>query len=122
MLKVAKPIFGFEDIGEFEFEKIDDFFYTIKSGEISFTLIDPLAVRDYSFSIDNSYKDMLEAEDSSDIKVYNIVMILNPIEESTINFLAPILINEKKGLLTQVVLDEKKYPEFGLREKIKNFL
>ena len=122
MLKVAKPIFGFEDIGEFEFEKIDDFFYTIKNGKISFTLIDPLAVRDYSFSIDNSYKDILKAEDSEDVKVYNIVTILNPIEESTINFLAPILINEKNRLLTQVVLDEKKYPEFGLREKIKNFL
>jgi len=50
------------------------------------------------------------------------VTILNPIEESTINFLAPILINETKGLLTQVVLDEKKHPEFGLRESIKNFL
>jgi len=122
MLKVAKPIFGFEDINEFEFEKIDDFFYTIKSDEISFTLIDPLAVRDYSFNIDNSYKEMLEAKDFKDIKVYNIVTILNPIEESTINFLAPILINEKKSLLTQIVLDEKKYPEFGLREKIKNFL
>jgi len=107
MLKVAKPIFGFEEINEFEFEKIDDFFYSIKSGDISFTLIDPLVVRDYTFSIDNRYKELLDAKDGADIKVYNIVTILNPIEESTINFLAPILINEKNRLLTQVVLDEK---------------
>ena len=122
MIKVAKPIFGFENINEFEFERVDDYFYTITSGDISFTLIDPLSLRDYTFSIDKQYKDILESDDASEIKVYNIVTILNPIEESTINFLAPILINETKGLLTQVVLDEKKYPEFGLREKIKNFL
>ena len=121
-LKIAQPIFGFEDIDEFNFEKIDDFFYSIKSGDISFTLIDPLSVRDYSFIVDNRYKEILEVDDESDVKVYNIVTLKNPIENSTINFLAPILVNEKKALLAQIVLDEKKYPEFGLNEEIKKFL
>ena len=121
-LKIAQPIFGFEDIDEFSFEKIDDFFYLIKSGDISFTLIDPLSVRDYSFIVDNRYKEILEVDDESDVKVYNIVTLKNPIENSTINFLAPILVNEKKALIAQIVLDEKKYPEFGLNEEIKKFL
>ena len=121
-LKIAKPIFGFEDISEFSFEKIDDFFYSLVSGDISFTMIDPLKIRDYSFVVDSVYKDILEVENEDDVKVYNIVTIKNPIENSTINFLAPILINEKKGLLAQIVLDDKKYPDFGLTQEIKNFL
>ena len=122
-LKTIQPIFGFENILKYQFEKIDNFFYTLKADQITFSLIDPSSVRnDYTFTIDNNYKDILQVEDDSDIKVYNIVTIQNPIENSTINFLAPILINEKKGVLAQVVLDEKKYPQFGLAEKIKNFL
>ncbi len=121
-LKTAQPIFGFEDIDEFIFERIDDFFCTISSGDISFTMIDPLSVRDYSFVLDSAYKEILEVSDESDIKVYNIVTLRNPIENSTINFLAPIVVNEKKGLLAQIVLDEKKYPDFGLKEEIKNYL
>ena len=122
-LKTAQPIFGFENISEFEFKKIDEFFSSLSSGEISFTIIDSLSIRkDYTFTIDKSYKEILKVEDDSDIKVYNIVTIQNPIENSAINFLAPILINEKKGLLAQVILDDKKYPDFGLTEQIKNFL
>ena len=121
-LKTAQPIFGFENISEFSFEKIDDFFYSISSGDISFQLIDPLSVRDYSFTVDKIYEEILEVENEENIKVYNIVTIQNPIENSTINFLAPILVNEKKELLAQIVLDEKKYPDFGLAEQIKNFL
>ncbi len=121
-LKTAQPIFGFEDISEYDFKKIDDFFYSINSGDISFTLIDPLSIRDYSFNIDKGYEEILEVTNSEDIKVYNILTIQNPIENSSINFLAPILVNEKKALLAQIVINEKKYPEFGLSEQIKNFL
>jgi flagellar assembly factor FliW len=121
-LKIVLPILGFEEIKECKLEKIDDFFYELNCGEIAFTLIDPAKLREYDFTISNSQKDALGIESSDEVKVYNIVTISNPLENSTINFLAPIIVNEKKALLAQVALDENRYKEFGLREPIKNFL
>ncbi len=121
IVEVVQPIFGFEHIYKYKFKKIDDFFYTIESGNISFTLIDSSMIIDnYHFDIPKKYKNSIDTK--NDIQVYNIVTILNPIEESTINFLAPILISKKENKLLQIVLDEKKYPNFGLRQPIKNFI
>ena len=121
-LKIVSPILGFEEIQKCSIEKIDDFFYELNCGEISFTLIDPANLREYDFTISNSYKDALKIESSEDVKVYNIVTISNPIENSTINFLAPIVVNEKKSLLGQIALDENRYKKYGLKEPIKNFM
>jgi len=121
-LKIVLAIFGFEDVKNARLTKIDDFFYELDCGEIVFTLIDPTKLREYDFSISHSYKEALSIENADDVKVYNIVTIANPIENSTINFLAPLLVNEKKALLGQIALDENRYKEYGLREPIKNFL
>ena len=121
-LKIASPILGFEEIKEAKLEKIDDFFYELNCGQISFTLIDPLLLKEYDIIVPDYYIKALEIEDPQDVKIYNIVTIANPIENSTINFLAPLLVNTKKNLLGQIALDETKYPEYGLKESIKKFL
>jgi flagellar assembly factor FliW len=121
-LKIVLPILGFEEIKSAKLEKIDDFFYELNCAGIAFTLIDPVKLREYDFTISNSQKDALGIESSDEVKVYNIVTISNPLENSTINFLAPIIVNEKKALLAQIILDENRYKEYGLRESIKNFL
>ncbi len=121
-IKVVAPIFGFEDIKEIEFSKIDDFFVKIESGEISFTLIDPIKLREYQFEIPSYYKDILKIDDNTTVDIYNIVTISSDIKSSSINFAAPIVINRDRALLAQIVLDEIKYREFGLNELISDYL
>jgi len=121
-LKIVLPILGFEEIKEAELKKIDDFFYELECGDISFTLINPVGLREYDFTISKTQQEALMIHSLDDLKIFNIVTILNPIEESTINFLAPIIVNEKEGLLAQVALDENRYKEYGLKEPIKKFL
>ena len=121
-LKVASPILGFENITDYTLKQIDDFFYTLENGNISFTLIDPAKVRDYTFDLPAVYAQKLEADRETQLKTLAIVVLQNPIEESVINFLAPVVINEEKKLLAQVALDEQKYPDFGLAEKIGRYL
>ncbi len=121
-IKIAAPIFGFDNIKDVEFEEIDELFSKVENGELAFTLIDPSAVREYSFEIPSYYKELLEIDDESDIKVYNIVLISSDIKKSRINFAAPIIINKKKNILVQVALDESKHPEFGLAEAITDYL
>jgi len=121
-LKAASPILGFENITHYTLKQIDDFFYTLENGDISFTLIDPAKVRDYTFDLPAVYAQKLEADRETQLKTLAIVVLQNPIEASVINFLAPVVINEEKKLLAQVALDEQKYPDFGLAEKIGRYL
>jgi len=121
-IKIVAPIFGFNHIKDVEFEQIDELFAKIENSELALTLIDPSAIREYSFEIPDYYKDLLEIDDISDISVYNIVLISSDIKKSRINFAAPIIINSKKKILVQVALDESKHPEFGLAESITEYL
>ena len=118
-LEVKLPIFGFENLKKVTLTKIDDFFYKLEfENAIAFTLLNPKKVRDYRIDIPNN----LKKSNDEEIEVFVIVTILNPIEESTINFLAPIVVNIDDKTISQIVLDEKKYPEYGLKEPIKKYL
>jgi flagellar assembly factor FliW len=88
---------------------------------VSFTLVNPFMLRDYAFDLPPDMKKLLEIDDNTDISVYNILLIQKPIEKSTINFLAPIVVNNDKKILAQVILEPKQNPDFGMAEKIEDF-
>jgi flagellar assembly factor FliW len=121
-IKIISPILGFESVKEVMFLEIDDFFSSISGENLSFTLIDPTRLRDYSFKIPSSYQSLLQIEDKDDIKIYSVVVINSEIEKSTINFIAPIVINFSKALLAQITLDSFKYPDFQILDPISNYL
>ncbi len=121
-LKVASPILGFEKIESFQLDQIDDFFYRLHSGDIAFTLIEPGKLRSYTFDLPPFYARKLQAQQGDDLLVLAIMIVQDPIEDSVINFRAPIVINRESGLLVQVPLDEQHYPDFSLAEKIGRYL
>ncbi|PZT47802.1 flagellar biosynthesis protein FliW [Helicobacter valdiviensis] len=132
---VKSPILGFEHIQKMVLERIakdDETFMRLKSLEndgISFTLVNPYAMRaDYTFEIPAPLKALLELEGKSNVDAkndklatLNIVCIKEPIEESTVNFLAPLLFNFENQTMGQVVLESHKYVDFGLSEPISKF-
>ena len=127
---VKGPILGFEDITKVEITPLDKFFVTMKSKQsndehknTSFTLINPYILRpDYSFDVPTPYQVLLEIHDKSELRVYNMVMLNKTIEESGVNFLAPIVCNARNNLMAQIVLDPKDYVEYSQAEKISKFL
>lgn len=122
--EVKTQILGFEDITSVEFSEIDNLFASIKSTNnesISFSLINPYLLREYSFDLPKSAKILLEIDEHSNVLVYNIMVVQNPLDESKINFLAPLIFNRDKGLMGQVVLRASEYPDFGLAEMISSF-
>ena len=88
---------------------------------ISFTIVNPYALREYSFDLPTDVKVLLEIDKKSNVSVYNILVIQKPLEKSTINFLAPIIINNDNNKLAQVILEPKKHPDFGMAESIEFF-
>ena len=121
-IKVISPILGFEHVKEVIFLENDDFFSSISGENLSFTLIDPTRIREYSFKISSSYQSLLDIEDGDDIKIYSVVIVNSEIEKSTINFIAPIVINFSKSILVQITLDSFKYPDFKILDPISNYL
>ena len=121
---VKGEILGFKDTKEVSINEIDPLFSTMldtNNENISFSLVNPFLLRDYTIDIPLDAKELLEIDENSNIAVYNILIIQKPLEKSTINFLAPIVINMDKKLLAQVILDPKKHLDYGMAETIESF-
>ena len=121
---VRGELLGFPDTREVEIVEVDELFSTLKDMQddnISFTMVNPYALREYSFDIPTDIKVLLEINEKSTVSTYNILIIQKPLEKSTINFLAPIIINHDNNKLAQIVLEPQKNPDFGMAESIESF-
>jgi len=123
--EVVSPIFGFEEVTKMELSKLDNIFFSLKNIEDdkpTFALINPFVFRKYEFDIPDTIAHKLGIEDANDISVLNIMVVATPIEESRVNFAAPLIFNTKTKKLAQIILDEAKYADYGLSEKISDYL
>ncbi|ECH4992419.1 flagellar assembly protein FliW, partial [Campylobacter coli] len=109
-----------------EFSTIDEVFVRLKSldgKDFSFVLINPYLIRpDYEFEIPTYYQELLSLTPESNMKIFNIVAIAKSIEESTVNFLAPVVINLDNNSMVQVILDTVAYPNFFQADQIANYI
>lgn len=116
------PLLGFESVDKMELQKIDDIFMRLESiGEgPSFTLIDPFAVREYSFDIPSSLQALMQITPESNILIYNIVILHTEIENSTINFVAPLIFNTDNQTMAQIIIDNR--ADFSIADPIRTYL
>jgi flagellar assembly factor FliW len=122
--EVRGEIVGFPDTKNVEVREIDELFSTLidtDNENISFTIVNPYLLREYSFDVPSDIKILLEITPESKLSVYNILVVQKPLEKSVINFLAPIVINHDNNKLAQIILDPKKHPDFGMAETIESF-
>jgi len=120
---LSVPLLGFEEIKEVELEKVDDVFMKMSAlgdKHITFTLVNPFVLRKYDFEIPEVTQKLLDINDKSNILILNIVLIQNPIEESVVNFIGPIVFNTDNQKATQIILSDT--TKYGVAEKISSFL
>jgi len=82
--EVRGDILGFEETKKVEITEQDDLFSTMTDSnnkEISFTMVNPYSLREYSFDVPTDLRVILDINENSKINVYNIVVIQEPIEE-----------------------------------------
>ncbi|MDO9208331.1 MAG: flagellar assembly protein FliW [Sulfuricurvum sp.] len=116
------PLLGFESVSQMELQKIDDIFMRLESaGEgPSFTLINPFALREYAFDIPTSLQALMEVNEQSNLLIYTIVILNTPIENSTINFVAPLIFNTDNQTMAQIIIDNR--ADFSIADPIRNYL
>lgn len=83
-----------------------------EESHIGFVVAYPFAFKnDYAFEIGDDDKEDLLIKKEKELIAYSIVTLKDPFESSTLNLLAPIVINNEKKLGKQIVLqDNKSYP------------
>jgi flagellar assembly factor FliW len=108
---------GFESTKEYvvlPIEKDSPFalLQSIKEPEIGFVLAFPFAFNeDYAFDVSEEDKNELKVIQQEDLAIYSIVTVKDNFQDSTLNLLAPILINVKENCGKQLVLqDSKSFP------------
>jgi flagellar assembly factor FliW len=122
--KVKGQILGFENTVSVDINEVDGLFSTMidcDNKNISFTMVNPYELREYSFDVPSDIKVLLGIKEDSHVNVYNIVVIQKPLEKSAINFLAPIIVNEDTKTVGQAVLNSKTHPDLGMAETIESF-
>ena len=122
VLQIKSPILGFESLQSVVFKEIDDLFSTLRDGEISFTVLNPFKLMDeYDIEIPDSVKLKLDIQEGDAIAVYCMVVTQEPIKNSVVNFLAPIIVNTDKKLLAQVTLNPQNYTHLGIQDPISKY-
>ncbi|MDD2838631.1 MAG: flagellar assembly protein FliW [Sulfuricurvum sp.] len=122
--EVKSMILGFEQVDRVELKEVDELFSTLKSvrgGDVSFTLVNPYLLREYSFDLPTAIRVLLDINEKSNVLVYNVAVIQDPLDETYINFTAPLIFNQDNATMAQAVLDVQYHPDFGLAEPIKKF-
>lgn len=112
IIQFENGIPGFEGTKEYvilPIEKDSPFalLQSINEQEIGFVLAFPFAFKsDYAFDISDEDKKELNVNQLDDLAIYSIVTVKDNFQDSTINLLAPILINVKEKYGKQLVLQD----------------
>ncbi len=91
----------------------DSPFFILQSVEtegLAFVLAVPFQFfADYEFNLSDDVIEKLEIESENDVAVFMILTVQDPFEKTTANLQAPVVINQKKQVARQLVLNEKGY-------------
>ncbi|NMF00560.1 flagellar assembly protein FliW [Aneurinibacillus aneurinilyticus] len=104
---------GFPNEREFLLVQVQDSPFTVLhslQGNLYFFLIDPFRFfADYEFALPDYVLDQLEIKNRENVLSYSIVVLRDPLHDSTVNLVAPIVLNttNRKGM--QLVLEKTNY-------------
>lgn len=117
ILTFEHGLLGLEDEKKFVLLPIDAdlplaMLQSVDNVEIGFVVAYPFAFKkDYSFDISEDDRNQLQIEKEENVLTYVIVTMKETLQESTMNLLAPLIINMDKKCGKQIVLqDNKSYP------------
>jgi flagellar assembly factor FliW len=116
IIHFPEGILGFEEEKKFVVINDEDeespfgWLQAIENPELTFVIINPFFVYpNYDITIPETAQKKLEIQDKKDLIIYSIVVVPKDIEKMTANLIGPIIINTKKMIGKQVILDDDRY-------------
>ncbi|QTA37121.1 flagellar assembly protein FliW [Thermosipho ferrireducens] len=119
---------GFDNLRKFaiiSFENTSPILWlvSLEDSNITLPIVDPwIFLKDYEFEISEEDIKELQINSEEDIAIWAVLTIpKGKPKETTINLLAPIVINIKKGIGKQIILNTEKYTiKHHLRELVRS--
>ena len=117
---------GFEELHQFIIIEVSNTkpIYWLQSTEnehIALPVIISFAIlSDYNINIRENELEDLHVENKNDLLVLNVVVIPEDIRNMTVNLAAPVVINAKRGIGKQIIIDAAELPlRYPIYEAIK---
>ena len=107
---------GFEDLHKFIILEVSNTkpIYWLQSTENKFIALPVIIsfeiLENYNIDIRENELDDLYVESKNDLLIMNVVVIPADMKKMTVNLAAPIIINAKRGIGKQIVIDAKELP------------
>lgn len=111
VIRFEEGLFGFEDEKAFILMDIEETTYKLlqstKTEELYFVVMTPFAFHEsYDFEVPDAIMEQLDIKALDHLDVLSLVVFKDPIQESTMNLKAPILMNNKTKKAKQLILNE----------------
>lgn len=123
IIQFDKGLLGFQEDKEFVLLDIEGnphfhLLQSISDKGLSFVVTNPyLIYKNYEFDLDETTVDQLKINEPTDIIVLAILTLHTPFEASTINLKAPIIVNAKKNIGTQIIVNEEYNTKHPIQSK-----
>jgi len=121
---------GFTSLSEFAIVRCEQtepiqWLQSMEDMDISIPIINPFLIKDdYEIEVSDDELDIIDSHDEEEMIVLNIMVLPEDLPKMTVNLMAPILINVKKMLGVQIMMDYKplplRYPAFDALMKYYN--
>jgi len=129
IIKFQEGILGFEKLTKYFVVDPGDstlilWLQSTEDAEVAFPVIEPKIFKpDYTAKLLPTDMNSVEIETLSDTKIYTILTIPQDITEMSANLKAPIVINNKKKIAKQIVLQDSKLSvKFEMYKDLKSFI
>lgn len=115
IIRMAKPVLGFEQLKKFCIIEGEDFepflwFQSVEEPSVAFIIVNPIFFsNDYHIEVNPKEIEELDVGDVKTVETYVIVTIPPDPKKMSINLQGPILINTKTKLAKQLILVNSKY-------------
>ncbi|MEN2768736.1 flagellar assembly protein FliW [Ornithinibacillus xuwenensis] len=87
------------------------FMQSVHTSQLAFVITNPYHFyKDYQIELDDVTLELLDIKQENEVLVLTIVTLKDPFLTSTINLKAPIIINQKKMIGKQYILNSDEYP------------
>jgi len=120
---------GFEDLHRFIIVETGNTkpIYWLQSAENKYIALPVVVsfaiINDYNIDIRENELEDLCVENENDLLILNVVVIPDDVTKMTVNLAAPVIINAKKGIGKQIIIDAAELPlRFPVYEAIRNSL